>query len=102
MDRAAGTARFARSNSGQLPVTKYLPRLLSADPLAAVEKGAGLARGVQAGRGYFEAVSGSAIFHAADRRSFQKNPPHAPRGGARRGHSLCGRFHAPAPRLAEL
>ena len=102
MDRAARAARFARAHSGQLPVAEHLPRLLPADPLAAIEKGAGVARGIQARRGHPEAVSRAAVFHAAHRRTLQENPQNAARRGARRRAPLRRRLHAAAPRHPQL
>ena len=78
MDRAARTTRFARSHSGQLPVAEHLSRLLPADPPAAVEKGAGLARGIQARRGHSEAVSRAAVFDAAHRRIVKEESARRP------------------------
>ena len=91
IDRPARAARFARAHSGQLPAAEHLPRLLPADPLAAIEKGAGVARGIQARRGYPEAVSRAAVFHAAHRRTLQENPQNAARRSARRRPSASPR-----------
>ncbi len=69
----ARTARFAGAYSGQLPVAEHLPRLLPADSFAAIEKVAGVARGIQARGGDPQAISREAVFHAAHRRPFQED-----------------------------